>query len=186
LFHQPIQSSLGKGATPNMKMILFDLGNTLETVVNNQDVLLPGARETLQAIQALKDAQGKPPVLALISNFGETNATPAEIAASQQEYYAILEQLDIRSFFEPVVERVTLSTEAKAAKPSKKIFKMAINKIPGLSFPDVLFITEEKTHVTAARKLKMRAIHFKGPGQSTGEINKLTDLIPLAQKFLAA
>ena len=37
-----------------MKIVLFDLGRTLEV----NDVLLPGAKETLEAIQELKDAAG--------------------------------------------------------------------------------------------------------------------------------
>lgn len=169
-----------------MKMVLFDLGETLEVVVDNQDILLPGAKETLQAIQQLKDADGESPVLALISDFGNIPATPAQVEASREEYFGILESLDIRSFFEPVASRVTLSTEAGATKPSKKIFQKAISKVPGLSFTDVLFITEEQKHVKAARLLNMQAIHFKGPGEVSGDVDKLTDLIPLIQEFLNA
>ena len=38
-----------------MKVIIFDLSKTLE----DRDVLLPGARETLQAIQAMRDSKGR-------------------------------------------------------------------------------------------------------------------------------
>jgi FMN phosphatase YigB (HAD superfamily) len=169
-----------------MKMVLFDLGETLEDIIGGQDILLPGARETLRAIQKMKDADGKPPILALVSDFGDLGATPEEVAASQKEYFKILENLGIRSFFEPLAQRVTLSTEAGAPKPEKKIFQTAINKIPGLRFSDVLFITEESKHVKKARTLKMQAIHFKGPGETTGDVDKLTDLIPLVRKFLGA
>lgn len=37
------------------EVILFDFGKTLE----DRDVLLPGARETLQAIQAMRDSKGR-------------------------------------------------------------------------------------------------------------------------------
>lgn len=167
-----------------MKMVLFDLGDTLEVIVNNKDVLLPGALETLQAIEKLKDVQGKPPIQAIVTNFGKIPATPAQMAVSRAEILQILDALSIRRFFEPVAQRVTLSTEAGATKPSKKIFQHVINKIPGLRFPDVMFITENFTHVKAARQFKMNAVHFKGPGQTTGEVSKLTDLIPLVQNFL--
>ncbi len=30
----------------------------------------------------------------------------------------------------------------------------------------------------------MRAIHFRGPGQATGEVNNLTDLIPIFERFV--
>lgn len=167
-----------------MKMVLFDLGDTLEVIVDNKDVLLPGALETLQAIEKLKDAQGQPPIQAVATNFGKIPATPAQMAASRAEILQILDALNIRRFFEPVAQRVTLSTEAGAAKPSKKIFQHVINKIPGLRFSDVLFVTENLTHVKAARKFKMKAVHFKGPGQTTGDVSQLTDLIPLVQNFL--
>jgi len=169
-----------------MKMVLFDLGDTLEVVVNNKDALLPGARETLQAIEKLKDEQGKPPIIALVTNFGKLKATPAQMAASRAEILKILADLKIQGFFEPVAQRVTLSTEAGAEKPKKKIFLHVINKVPGLGFPDVMFITENLTHVKAARQLKMQAVHFKGPGQTTGDVSDLTDLIPLVQNFLSS
>lgn len=90
-----------------MKMVLFDLGNTLEVVVGGQDVLLPGARETLKAIRGLKDAGGESPLLALLSDFSPTPATPEQVAASRAEYLLILDALGIRSFFEPVADHVT-------------------------------------------------------------------------------
>jgi FMN phosphatase YigB (HAD superfamily) len=167
-----------------MKMVLFDLGNTLEEIVNDRDVLLPGARETLEAVRGLKDAAGEPPLLALVSDFGPVPATPAQAAASREEYLKILDALGIRGFFEPVASRVTISAETGATKPKKKIFQRVIRKVPGLRFEDVIFITEEPTHVAAAWKLKMRAVHFKGPGQTSGDISRLMDFIPLVQKFL--
>jgi FMN phosphatase YigB (HAD superfamily) len=165
-----------------MKVILFDLGKTLE----NNDVLLPGARETLEALQGLSDAQGVGVVLALISDFGLTN-DPLEIPPAQQEFYHILDQLGIRSFFEPVAQRVTLSIEVGAQKPERKIFEAAIKKIGDkLGFQDAVFITENGQHVEAARQMGIKAIHFKGPGETAGDVDQLTDLIPLIQKFLNA
>src|SRR5829696_7416238 len=147
-----------------MKIVLFDLGNTLEDV--EQGGLLPGALETLEAIQAMRDADGNAPVLALVSDFGDIPATPQQIQDSQSEYFEILRGLGILPFFEPVVERVTLSTEVGAEKPSRSIFQAVIDKIGGgLTFQDVLFITERKSHVNAARDLGMRAVDFKGPGE---------------------
>jgi FMN phosphatase YigB (HAD superfamily) len=167
-----------------MKMVLFDLGQTLEDVVDGEDVLLPGARETLEAICTMRDANGEAPVLALVSDFGDIPATPAQILASQKAYYKLLEKLGIRSFFEPVAQRVTLSAEAGRAKPDRQIFQAVIEKIPGLHVGDVLFITEHRGHVEAARHLQMQAIHFRGPGQTTGDVDKLVDLIPHVQRFV--
>lgn len=167
-----------------MKMILFDLGETLKVVRGGRDELLPGASETLKAVAKMKDAQGKPPVLALVSDFGPGAATPAQAAAARAEYLEILDALGIRRFFEPVEERVTISAEVGATKPSRKIFQRVLDKVPGLRFKDVLFVTEELTHVEAARKLQMSAVHFKGPGETTGDVSQLTDLLPLVRSFL--
>jgi FMN phosphatase YigB (HAD superfamily) len=101
-----------------MKVVLFDLGKTLE----DGDVLLPGARETLQAIQAMRDSDGEAAVLALVSDFAMPD-NPEQIPLIQQRYYELLDKLGIRSFFEPVADRVTLSTEVGVSKPDEKIFR---------------------------------------------------------------
>src|SRR3954470_9443089 len=148
-----------------MKVILFDLGKTL----TDQNKLLPGALETLQAIKSVRDAKGQVPALALVSDF-TMPATPDQIPGIQQEYYAILEELGIRQFFEPVAQMVTLSTEVGVGKPDKKIFKTALEKVgKNLKFLDAMFITEDKPHVLKARQFGMKAIHFKGPGQAKGD-----------------
>src|SRR5215213_11047034 len=163
-----------------MKVVLFDLGKTLE----DQDVLLPGARETLQAIQEMRDPSGKAVALALVSDFDMPDA-PEQIPIIRQRYYEILEGLSIRSFFEPVADRVTLSSEVGVFKPDERIFGAVIEKIhEGLRFGDVVFITENRRHVIEARRLGMRAIHFQGPGQNTGDVDRLVDVIPLVQKLL--
>jgi hypothetical protein len=76
-----------------MKGVLFDLGKTLE----DRDVLLPGARETLQAVQAMRDSNGEAAALALVSDF-DTPDNPEQIPLIQQRYYKLLDKLGIRSF----------------------------------------------------------------------------------------
>jgi FMN phosphatase YigB (HAD superfamily) len=163
-----------------MKAILFDLGDTLE----HQDQLLPGAVETLAAIRVLQDASGVAPALALVSDFDFPPPAPP-LAAIQQEYYQILDGLGIRHFFEPVADHVTLSPEVGVGKPAPAIFRAALDKLsPGLPFAEALFVTERLDHVQAARALGMAAVHFKGPGQTSGDIDTLLDLVPLVQRFL--
>jgi FMN phosphatase YigB (HAD superfamily) len=163
-----------------MKVVLFDLGETLE----NQDVLLPGARETLQAIQEMRDHSEEAAPLALVSDFDMPD-NPEQLPVIRQRYYEILEGLGIRSFFEPVAERVTLSSEVGVFKPDEKIFRTVIEKFEeDLHFEDVVFITENRGHVIEARRLGMRAIHFQGPGQNTGDVDRLVDVIPLVEMFL--
>lgn len=164
-----------------MPLVLFDLGQTLES----GDVLLPGAAETLSMIATMTAADGRKVLLGLISDF-TTPQNPAQIPAIQAEYYDIIGRLGIRSFFEPVAERVTLSTEVGVGKPDRAIFRRALDKLdPTMTFADALFVTENLGHVRAARRLGMRAVHFRGPGQSTGEIASLPDLIPLVRDFVA-
>src|SRR5215208_597139 len=147
-----------------MKVVLFDLGKTLE----DQDVLLPGARETLQAIQEMRDHSGEAVALALVSDVDMPD-DPEQMPIIRQRYYEILEGLTIRSFFEPVADRVTLSSEVGVSKPDEKIFRATIEKInEGLCFGDVVFVTASRVHVLEALRLGMRAIHFKGPGQNAG------------------
>jgi FMN phosphatase YigB (HAD superfamily) len=100
-----------------------------------------------------------------------------------------LQRLRIRSFFEPVEKHVTLSTEMVSLifKPDERIFRKAIDKInPGGAFRDTMFITDSRPHVEAARELGMQAIHFQRPGQTTGDVQRLMDLVPLITAFVEA
>lgn len=64
-----------------MKLILFDLGNTLENSASGR--LLPGARKTLTAIQEMRGGDGSSPILALVSDFGEIPASPEQVQVSE-------------------------------------------------------------------------------------------------------
>lgn len=166
-----------------MKIVLFDLGNTLET----RGVLLPGALATLDAIQAMNDKQGNPVVLALCSDYRMPVPHDAVDQSDSiiQEYYELLKQLGIRSYLEPVKERVTLSTEVGVFKPDAKIFQAVITKIDlNQRFENVLFITENELHVEAAKALGMKTIHFRGPRQSSGQVTELVELVPLVKEFV--
>lgn len=163
-----------------MKLVIFDLGRTLE----HNDVLLPGALDTLLAVEQMRDANDAAPIRCLISDFNVAS-TPSEILAIQQEYYAILDLVGIRSHFEPVEVRVTLSTELGIEKPDQRIFRAAIDKIePEAGFGSAIFITERLSHVVACRDLGMQAIHFKGPGQTSGDVDRLVDAIPIIREFV--
>lgn len=176
-----------------MRIVLFDLGDTLERVAaDGRDVLLPGAIKTLSAIQDMRDEDGVAPVLALASDFddaeneGSVGGTAGQVRALQRQYYKLLEDLGIGPFFEPKKKRVTLSIEVGVRKPDAKFFRAAIDKIhKDLPFHHALFITENPDHISAARALGLMAIHFNGPGQTTGEVGKLVDLIPLVERSVA-
>jgi len=143
-----------------MKIVLFDLGDTLE----NNDVLLPGAMQTLKAIANLRDAEGAPVAMGLVSDF-DMPASPADIPAIRKSYLAILDALGIRHFFEPTDRCVTLSSDVGVFKPDEKVFRAATDRFAlNLAFTSVLFVTENPIHVGAAHALGMRAVHFEQLG----------------------
>ena len=138
-----------------MKIILFDLGNTLEyTTRENKHVLMPGALELLSAIQHLRDNNGESPVLTLVSDFNQ----------SPVEYHNLLKDLGIDNFFKPFPKKVTLSIEVGVLKPDPKIFRAAIDKIhENLPYKNVIFVTENNHHILAARNLKLNSRHPQVP-----------------------
>jgi FMN phosphatase YigB (HAD superfamily) len=171
-----------------VKIVLFDLGDTLEheDPVTHEDTLLPGAIETLSSIKDMKDSNNQPVILGLASDFGlpRDPGNQNDIKEKQEKYYRIIKKLGIDSFFVPFNERVTLSIEVGIEKPKEEFFRAAVNKVSnGLSFDNVIFITENKEHVDAVCQFSpaaMNAIHFKGLGQ---HVEKLTDLIPKIEEF---
>lgn len=173
-----------------VKIVLFDLGDTLEHKdhLTHEDTLLPGAIETLSSIKQMRDSNNQPVILGLVSDYGlpRDPGNQNDIKEKQDKYYGIIENLGIHSFFSPVNERVTLSIEVGVEKPKEEIFRAAVDKVSkDLSFDNVVFITEKKEHVDAVRQFRpaMHAIHFKGPGQQNGDVEKLKDLIPKIEGF---
>ena len=141
-----------------IKAPLFDLGGTLEV----DDRVLPGAAEALSVIAKLQTADGVPLVTCLVSDFKmPVPRTVQAMNAAFSEYLEILDRLDLRRFFEPVAERVTLSTHAGALKPARLVFETALKRAKlDASIEDALFITENSHHVQACRKLKMTVLQF--------------------------
>jgi hypothetical protein len=87
--------------------------------------------------------------------------TSQSIDAAFNEYLKILDRLGLRRFFEPVTERVTLSTHAGVLKPARLVFDTALKRARlNASIEDALFITENPNHVRDCRNLKMTALQF--------------------------
>ena len=154
-----------------MRMVLFDLGQTLE----DHDVPLPGALQALEDMSTWRDADGNPVLLALGWGFD----------APAQHSYDVIESLGIHSFFESVSARVALSGEVGMYKPANEFFEAAVAKADaGLTFDDVLFVTENEAHVVAARTLGMHAIQVRPPGGGGGDVASLIELSPHAREFV--
>jgi FMN phosphatase YigB (HAD superfamily) len=147
-----------------MHVLMLDLGGTLLDQPNTpQAHLFPGALAALDELAALSEAT--PPLrLSLASNFTMANPpTPVKIAALFDQYLEILDQFELRSFFEPVDQFVTLSTHASVFKPERAFFETAFERM-GLpaSFEKCLFVTEELDHLLAAQSLGFHTLQFGG------------------------
>jgi FMN phosphatase YigB (HAD superfamily) len=146
-----------------LRVVFFDLGNTLVDAARQP---FPHVKQALTAISSLAAADGSPLRSCLVSDFtlAPPPVTAAKVTALFNEYLAILDTTGLRPFFEPVDNRVTLSTHANALKPDRKIFDKALQRLgaSAVPFDECLLITEEPAHIQAVRtKLHMHALQFK-------------------------
>ena len=166
------------------RAVLFDLGNTLLDEQTNRP--LPGATELLDALGDVRDAEGLPVPSALVSDW-KMPRNPNEVDPLRQEYLQGLAASGLDALFRPLETRVTLSTEVGVRKPDAAIFRAALDRLqPGLPFHQAVFVTERLEHVQAARALGLLAVHFRGPGQSTGEVEQFADLLELLKRIVTA
>ncbi len=183
-FHYPIILIYGQTLPRLMKIILFDLGETLES----RGRLIDGAENAISSIKGMHDSNGESVAISLVSDFDnfDHGLRLEDVKPMQLSYYRHLKNLGITKYLEPLYEHVTLSAEIGVRKPDEKIFRSAINLIKmNLPFSNVLFVTEEPTHIDAARHIGMKAIHFNGSNQASGDnISTLTELIPKVEEFL--
>lgn len=143
----------------SIRILMLDLGDTLV----HEGAALPHAAEALEVLAKFTTAGGKPLAICLVSDY-TLPAAPGEVQADFKEYLTLLEGFGLRSYFEPVDKRVTLSTHAGVYKPDRRIFELAIKRL-GLKakLSECLFITEEKTHIAAASDLGMATLTFGTP-----------------------
>ena len=146
------------------RVVMFDLGLTL---IDEQGRPFPFVQEALSSIQAFV-AGGKPLQTCLVSDFTmpPSPATPATIKALFEEYLQLLAPTGLRSFFEPVRKRITLSTQAGALKPDKKVFLKTLQRLgTTATLHECLLITENAAHVQVAREQHgMKTLLFRAPG----------------------
>jgi FMN phosphatase YigB (HAD superfamily) len=145
-----------------IKVVMFDLGDTL---IDEGRHPFPHVADALTAVADFKTAEGKALQSCLVSDYTMVvpPVTVTKVTALFNEYLAILEKTGLRSFFEPVNKRVTISTQAGVEKPNRKIFEMALDRLGAISALDeCLFITEDSAHIKKAREtLKMKTLQFR-------------------------
>jgi beta-phosphoglucomutase-like phosphatase (HAD superfamily) len=141
-----------------LRVVLLDLGGTLVGPAGP----FPHVMEALAALDELDGANGEPLDTALVSDFpAAVPPTPERIRQRFAEYLAILDGFGLRSFFEPVEQRVTLSTHAGVQKPDRRVYELALRRLgTGAALADCLVITEDAGHIAACRALGMQTLQF--------------------------
>lgn len=163
-----------------MRLILFDLGDTLEARGRPRE----GAAALLSALQSARDGEGNPLERALLSDYGLARSA-SEAARLRREYRAELRALGLDRYFRPAGRRITLSSDVGVYKPDARIFRAAIEKFERrLPYHSVVFVTENAAHVRAARELGMLAVQVSAPGQTGGEVDGLPELLPVLLRLL--
>jgi hypothetical protein len=123
-------------------------------------------KEALTAISELVAEDGTPLRSCLVSDFTmpAPPVTASKITTLFNQYLAILDGTGLRPFFEPVNQRITLSTHAGVGKPDRRIFEKALSRLgaPPVDFPDCLLITEDAGHIEKVRtQLHMQTLQFQ-------------------------
>jgi hypothetical protein len=148
-----------------IRVVMFDLG---ETLVDANRRTFPHVREALTALGGFRTADSGPLSSCLVSDY--TMVVPPitrdKIRPVFEEYIAILDATALREFFEPVDERVTLSTHVGVGKPDRAVFEMALHRLRSkATLQECLFITENAGHIRAARQtLGMATLQFRAQG----------------------
>jgi hypothetical protein len=133
-----------------VKVIFFDLGLTLLDAHN---------RPYPHATQALASLAKLPVKSCLVSDYDMS----LSVTQAMKDYSKILVASDLKSYFEPVKQHVTLSNHVGLSKPHPSLFKKALERLgePQVAFTDCLFITENAAHIHAVSEtLHMATLQF--------------------------
>ena len=143
-----------------VRVVLLDLGGTLV----GPEGPFPHVEEALTALTELDGSTGEPLLTALVSDFPAAEPpTPEGTQRRFAEYLALLDGFGLRSFFEPVERRVTLSTHAGVQKPDRRVYELALRRLgTDATLADCLVITEDAGHIAACRALGMQTLRFGG------------------------
>ena len=147
-----------------IRIVMFDLG---ETLIDANRRPFPHVREALTALAGFRTEDSSPLGSCLVSDdrMVPPPITPDKVRPVFEEYVAVLDAAGLREFFEPVDERVTLSTHVGVRKPDRAVFEMALHRLQSnATLQECLFITENAEHIRAARQtLGMATLQFKAP-----------------------
>jgi FMN phosphatase YigB (HAD superfamily) len=153
-----------------IRVLMLDLGQTLV----DGDTPFPGVPEALEAIGDLTTGAGDPLATCLVSDWHmpPVPAKPQQIADRFKSYVDDLENMDLKPFFEPVDQRVTLSTHVGVGKPDCRVFQMALLRLGVPARLDqCLFITENPSHLAACQSFGMKTLRFDASGSPAADFS---------------
>lgn len=139
-------------------VLLLDLGGTLV----EGEKPLPHVKAALGALLRFEGSSGQTLQLALVSDFLPADpATPGGVKTRFSEYLRLLDGFGLRRFFQPAGRHVTLSTHAGVAKPDRRVYELALERLgSSAGLASCLSITENADHVAACRRLGMATLQF--------------------------
>jgi hypothetical protein len=169
-----------------IRVVIFDLGMTL---IDDTQHPFSHVEDALTAIAEFETADGDALRSCLVSDFAMPTppVTDAKVTARFNEYLEVLDRSGLRAFFEPVEERVTLSSHAGVLKPDRKIFEKALQRLgANVSLDECLFITENASHIEAARTaLKMKTLRFRSTGSDEFDFDDWAEAPALVANLVA-
>jgi hypothetical protein len=143
------------------RILMLDVGNTL--IREADGTLFPHVLPALETIRAFTTPSGEVLGRCLVSNYPRDLPVPAEQLPQVFQSFLNLLPPQLAALFEPADRLITLSAYAGAAKPDRRVFEKAVERLgarAGLS--ECLFITEEADHIAACRRLGMQTLQFGG------------------------
>jgi hypothetical protein len=114
--------------------------------------------------------------------------TPARLKETFREYLEILDGTGLRAYFEPVEQRVTLSSHAGQLKPSAAVFQTALERLQSdTSFDECLLVTEDAQHVATVRAdLGMQALRFGAKDEPGVDFDDWSQVPALIEALIGA
>jgi FMN phosphatase YigB (HAD superfamily) len=141
-----------------IRVVMLDLGDTLTDGTQP----LPFVLDCLDALSRFETSDGKLLQYCLVSDYHLASPfTEGAVAERFSEFLEVIERLGLRSSFEPVNQRITLSSHVNAFKPDPRVFTKALDRMGSdAGFEDCLFITENRMHISACAEMGMSTIPF--------------------------
>jgi hypothetical protein len=159
----------------------------LEETLVRQNRVVPRAPEALRTLNGFETASGRPAALGLVSDFPGRLPVPADQADGVfSQLVARLDDWQLKPFFEPVSQRVTLSAHAGVPPPDWRLFETALRRMGVRAGPgECLLISGDREDVAACERLGMAALRYAGPGEPGGDFADWAEAPLLVARLMA-